>query len=198
MRLLILILCTSCLVLSGCFTGSTLFFLEPDDPNVPNLILNPSFEEADKRLPELPANWLVVSTLTDQSEPVTIDKDVLYAGRKSLKIEKSKRNMYLVSEAFKINYTAGYYSKMYIKSSKKMQKNARLYFWTYDTAGNKLNTYSNRIKGTFDWKKATISAGFFKNKAAFARVAIFLPKEVDNTIWIDETGCFVVHKFSNK
>jgi len=198
MRWSLIVLCFSCLLLSSCFSGSSLWFLEPDDPNTPNLVLNPSFETSDKTLPKLPAEWLVVSTLTDQSEPVSIDSQVLYAGRKSLKIEKSKRNMYLVSEAFKINYTGGYYSKMFIKAEKKMQKKAKLYFWTYDAAGNKLHSFSNSIKGTTEWKKTTVSAGFFKKKATFARIAIFIPKEANNTIWIDEVGCYPVHQFTNK
>ena len=194
----LLALCLGCLFLSSCFMGSSILFKEPDDPNAKNLVLNPGFENADKRVPTLPADWLVVSTLTDQSEPVTITSDVIYAGRKSLQIERPHKNMYLVSEAFTINFTGGYYTKMSIRAQKKMPKSAKLYFWTYDTAGNKLNSFQKSIKANNTWKKATISAGFLKDKSTFARVAIFIPRDTDNTIWIDEVGSYFVHQFSNK
>lgn len=184
--------------MSSCFMGSSLLFLEPDDPNARNLVLNPGFETADKKNTELPAGWLVVSTSTDQSEPVKITSDVIYAGRKSLQIENTRKNMYLVSEAFHINYVGGYYAKMSVLAKKKMPKSAKLYLWVYDAAGNKLHTFQKSIKGTTKWKKATISAGFLKDESTFARVAIFIPKDTHNTIWLDEIGCYVVHKFSNK
>lgn len=198
MRISLLSLCVVCLFLSSCFMGSSLYFLEPDDPNAKNLVINPGFETADKKSPELPAGWLVVSTSTDQSEPVKITSEVIYAGRKSLQIENTRKNMYMVSEAFHINYVGGYYAKMSILAKKKMPKRARLYLWVYDAGGNKLHTFQKSIKGTTKWKKATISAGFLKEKATFARLAIFIPKDPNNTIWLDETGCYVVHKFSNK
>lgn len=198
MRLLLLILLCISLFLGSCFWGTSLLFLDSDSKDKPNLVPNNSFEKADSRNPELPDGWLIVSTLTDSSEPVALDSTIVQTGKKSLMITNSKKDMYIVSDAFQVNYTGGYYTKFSIKSIKPMQKPARLYLWAYDSSGNKRNSFRKSIKAKSDWKRASISAGFLKNSVSFARVAIFIPKDSGNTIYIDDVGCFLVHQFTKE
>jgi len=195
--LLLILLCIS-LFLSSCFWGTSLLFLDSDSQGKLNLVPNSGLEKSDKSNPELPEGWLIVSTLTDKSEPVTLDSTIVQSGKKSLKIANSKKDMYIVSDAFQVNYTGGYYSKFSIRSAKPMQKPARLYFWAYDNRGNKKNSFRKSIKARTDWKRASISAGFLKNSVSFARVAIFIPKDTDNTIYIDDVGCYLVHQFTKE
>ncbi len=198
MRFIYAFLLAGCLLLTGCFTGSTLFFREPDNKNVPNLIPNPDFEASDLADSTFPARWHVISKDTVKSRFATLDKGVTLSGRHSLKIHRSGSNLYLLSEPFGINFTGGYFVKCSIRSAKPMQKAAKVHFWAYDAAGVKLNEFSTRIKAKQDWKQGTLSVGFLKNPVTFARLAILVPRDEDNTYWIDDTGCYLVHQFTRE
>jgi len=186
------------LLVSGCFSGSSLLFMESDSHNIPNLIVNHSFEHPAKDNPDSPLGWYIISTSTDMNEPVVLDSIQYVSGHRSLRINKSPRNLYIVSDAFKINYTGGYYIKGSVRAEHQMRKATRIYFWTYDSAGNKRNSFRKSIKAKQDWRKAEISAGFLKNSASFARIAIFVPKDATNTIWLDDFGCYLVHRFGKE
>lgn len=199
MRLLILLLTVFfSLVLGSCFLGSSMLFLESDSQNQPNLVLNPNFEYQDKSNSNYPAGWLLVSNSNDAVEPVSLDSTVFVSGGKSVKFTNINRDMLLVSDAFKINYTGGFFIKCSVKSAKPMQKAARLHFWAYNAAGTKKNQFSKTIKTKSDWKKTTLSAGFLKNSVTFARIAIYIPKDSNNTIWIDDIGCYQVYQFTKE
>jgi len=186
------------LLFSSCFYGSSLLFKESQSKNIPNLVSNPGFEKSDPQNRNMPSDWFVISSSVTGKEPVVSDSIHVREQNKSLKIVKSPSNLYILSDAFKINYTGGYYIKCWVRSQKPMRKSVKVHFWTYDSAGNKRNSFSKTIKAGKDWNQATISAGFLRNSVNFARIAIFVPKEPDNTIWIDDIGCFMVHRFRNE
>jgi hypothetical protein len=198
MRILLFALAIFSLFLGSCFLGSSLLFEEPNSSDIPNLVTNCCFETPDTHNPLHPAGWLLVSNATDKIEPVSLDSTVFLNGKYSLKIENNSHDMFLVSDAFKINFTGGFFIKASVKSAKPMDKSVKINFWTYNNNGIKKNSYSKSIKPKTDWRKGTISAGFLSNAATFGRVAIFIPKNTDNTIWIDDTGCYQVYQFTHE
>ncbi len=198
MRQLILALCFACLLLSSCFYGSTLLYLDSDSQGKTNILRNHDFERSAKDNRQLPEGWYIVSSIKDETVPMNLDSLMVRSGRKSIRIRNSSKNLYLVSEAFKINYTGGYYARGYFRAEKRTRKPLRLYFWAYNDAGDKVNSFRKSIKARPEWRRAGISAGFMKNSASFARIAIFVPKDSDNTIWIDDAGCFLVHQFTRE
>ncbi|MBM4399582.1 MAG: hypothetical protein FJ041_04560 [Candidatus Cloacimonetes bacterium] len=198
MKWILISLCLVCLFLFSCFWGSSILFLESDTHNRPNLVNNPSFEVINEKNPDLPDGWLIVSSSADTNVPTMLDIEEFSNGEKSFKIAKCTKDLYIVSDAFKINFTGGYYTKCSAKSSLTMQKPIRVFFWAYDSAGSKKNSFSKSIKGRPEWKKASISSGFLNNSVSFARIAIFIPKDTENTVWIDDVGCYLVHQFTQK
>jgi len=198
MKWLLLIFVSICLLLSSCFMGSSLLFLDSDSQNKPNLVGNPSFENPDSKNHALPEGWYLVSTAANKSEPVALDSISVVSGSKSLRIVNSSKDMYLVSDAFRVVSDGGYYAKFSIRAQKKMDKSTRIFFWAYDDTGAKKNSFRKSIKARTDWKKASISAGFLNKSVSFARIAIFIPKDSGNTIWIDDIGCYMVHQFTKQ
>jgi len=198
MKRLIIVLAGFCLLLGSCFMGSSLLFLESDSLNRPNLVGNPGFENPDKRDSNHPADWLLVSNSNESVEPVALDSTEFVAGKNSVRFTNNSRDLLFVSDSFKINFTGGYFIKCSLKSAKPMQKAARVQFWAYDAAGSRKDVFSKSIKAKSEWKKATISAGFLKNSVTFARIAIFIPKDTNNTVWIDDVGCYQVYQFTKE
>jgi hypothetical protein len=198
MKRLIIVLAGLCLLLGSCFMGSSLLFLESDSKDRPNLVLNSNFEFPDKRNPNNPAAWLLVSNSNDLTEPVALDSTVSFSGKRSVRFTNNSRDMLLVSDAFKINFTGGFFIKCSIKSAKPMLKAARVHFWAYDDAGSRKDKFSKGIKAKTEWKKATISAGFLKNSVTFARIAIYIPRDPENTVWVDDIGCYQVYQFTKE
>jgi hypothetical protein len=198
MRHLILALCYVCLLLSSCFFGSTLLYLDSDSQGKTNILKNHDFERSSNDDNQLPEGWYIVSSIKDEVVQMSLDSLVVHSGKKSIRIRNSSKNLFLVSEAFKVNYTGGYYARGYFKAEKRTKKPLRLYFWAYNDAGDKVNSFQRSIKARPEWRRVGISAGFMKNSASFARIAIFIPKASDNTIWIDDAGCYLVHQFNRE
>lgn len=198
MKWLILIIACYSLLLSSCFLGSSVLFLESDTKDQVNLVGNSDFEKADKENSTYPADWLLVSNSNEKVEPVCLDSTVFLTGHHSLRITNNARDMLIVSDAFKINFTGGFFSKCSMKSAKPMQKAAKVYFWAYNDAGSKKNSFGKSLKTKGDWKQANISAGFLHDSVTFARIAIYIPRDTDNSVWIDGIGCYQVYQFTRE
>jgi hypothetical protein len=198
MRLIYWFFIAVCLILGGCFSGSTLLYMDKGDIKFPNLVGNPSFETSDAKLPNSPQNWYIVTSSVDLTEPVVLDSTVALVGRQSLKLLKCEKNMYLVSDAFRINYKGVFYTKCSLKAARDMPKSTKVYFWAYDAAGNKKNSFHKSLKVKQNWNKAAINAGFLKNSVTFARIAIFIPQDAGNNVWLDDVGCYMVHQMSKE
>jgi hypothetical protein len=198
MKKCIALLIAAGVLLSGCFIGTSLIYLDSDSVNKTNMLKNADFERPTRDNAKLPDGWFIVSSTPDEVLPITFDSLQVQTGRKSLRIKNNSKPLYLVSESFKINYTGGYYARCWVRAEHKMQKPIKMYFWAYNNAGDKKNSFRKNIKARSAWKRASISAGFLKNSVSFARIAIFIPKGTDNTIWLDDAGCFLVHQFSRE
>lgn len=198
MRLAHFILLVMCLLIGSCFMGSSLLFLDSDSQGKTNLLPNHEFKIKDKKNHQIPDSWYIISSAENRIEPVFIDSLKTHSGGYSLKIVNPTKDLYVVSDAFRVNFTGGYYSRLYMSSSKPMQKKAKLYFWGYDAGGKKVNTFGKGVRTKGDWKRASISAGFLNNNISFARIAVFIPKDENNTYWIDDIGCYLVHQFTKE
>jgi hypothetical protein len=186
-----------CVLICSC-SNNSLLYLEVERPNLPNLVHNPSFERHDNKSMNNPENWYVISSSTDLDEPVALDSTVYVSGKSSLKIIQCDKNIFILSDAFKVNYQGMFYARCYLKSSRAMRKATKIYFWAYDSAGNKKNSFQKSYKITTDWHKAALNAGFLKNSVNFARIAIFIPQDKGNTVWLDEAGCYMVHELTKE
>jgi len=182
------------LILGGCYSGSTLHYMDTGEVKAPNLVANPSFEHGNQLISSAPANWYVITSSKELITPMELDSTVTLAGKYSLKIPKCDQNMYLVSDAFRINPKGVFFVRCFLKSATAMKKPVKIHFWTYDSAGNKKNSFQKSLKLKPEWNQVSITAGFLKKNTAFGRIAIFIPKDTGNQIWLDDTGCYMVHE----
>lgn len=181
--------------LNSCYRVSTILFLESDAKDKPNLVYNPSFEpnpEGDQRMP---LGWLLMGSSRDLREPITCDSTQSLIGTCALKIEKSDKHLMIISDAFRIDSQAGYYIKASAKSISERGPNLKLRFIAYSEAGTIRNTFRGRMRTGNSWRKTSISAGFLKQNARFGRILIIVPPTNEDTIWIDDIGCYQVHHF---
>lgn len=182
-------------LVSGCFMGSTILFLEKDAIGKPNMLANPGFAKDPKLEQTMPHGWLLMGADQASGTEVSCDNMQSIVGENSLKIEKSTRHLMIVSDSFNINHQGGYFVKASAKSSSEKGPKLKLRFIAYNQSGAIRNTFSANLKTTQSWKKATISAGFLKQNVHFGRVIILVPPTGEDTVWLDDLGCFQVHHF---
>jgi hypothetical protein len=184
--------------LSGCFFGQSLFFFDQDAVGKPNLIPNADFEIPSPQDRALPGNWTFISDAMyiDYMDAISWDSKTVYSGSKSLKIENSKQQILIVSDAFPIDNRSAYFNRCYIKSNKSSLGMVAFYFKTFDKIGTKKDNFIGKIKPGKDWQEILLSTGFFKPTVQFARVIISIPMDPDNTYWIDNIGSYHVHTFT--
>ncbi len=189
----------SCMIalflLNSCFMGSSILFLESDTIGKPNLILNPGFDSDPQGTGSMPQGWMLMGSARSTEKQICCDKSDFLTGKQSLKIENSGKHLMIISDAFRISGQGGYYVKASAKSSSVRGPRVRLHFIAYNAAGNIRNTFKSSLWTTRDWKNTTISAGFLKKDVSFGRVLIIVPPTEDETIWIDDLGCYEVHHF---
>lgn len=182
------------LLLSSCFVGSSLLFLESETTDKPNLVFNPGFEltPQEKRMP---SGWLLIDSTRELEEPIACDTLQALEGKYSLRIEKSNKHQIIVSDAFPINSQSGYFIKASARSTAERGPKIKLRFITYNNSGKIRNKFSTSIRSNQNWKKSSISAGFLKSDAMFGRVLLQIPPTNGETLWIDGVGCYRVHFF---
>jgi hypothetical protein len=185
------------LLLSSCFMGSTILFLEKDTIGKPNLLLNPWFDGDVVEGSFMPEGWILMGASQENPEGASFDEVDFLTGSRSLKISKSDKYLMLVSESFRIDRYGGFFARASAKSDTETGPNLRLRFVAYNESGTIRNTFNTGMKTGKDWTKHTISAGFLKPDVHFGRVIILIPPTGEDTIWIDDIACFEVHRFTN-
>jgi len=193
--LLFWLLCLVCLVCTSCFLGSSLLFLESDAADKPNLVTNPGFESKSKQINQIPVGWIINPSGLLSQEVLSSDPTEFVTGTQSLKIVHTQRKLTLLSEPFRIDPWNGYYIRASAKTTNPDGAEIFLRFQTYAEDGTITNNYSAKNTCGSEWKRGSISAGFINKKATFARVLIVIPQTNDHPIWIDDVGCFSVHRF---
>jgi len=178
--------------------GSSILFLEKDTIGKPNAVINPGFEKADARNNRLPTSWFIITSKPEYAEYVCRDSIETIEGTHALRIKQSPHDLMVVSDAFRISKESGYFIKCSAKAEFPLTKPIKVQFTTYDNKGNRKGRYSTSLRPGKDWKKATISAGFLGNVVSFARINLLIPKDPDNTIWIDDIGCYRVYYTTRK
>ncbi|NLW19304.1 MAG: hypothetical protein GXY81_06415 [Candidatus Cloacimonetes bacterium] len=185
------------LLLSSCLVHSSLIFFDKDTAGVPNLISNPGFSAYSLDPRDALLGWNV--SLQGESgvakTPVFIDGEEAIQGNTSLRVDASPNTVVITSDAFRINRYGGYYSRLWTKSSQISGPQITLRFITFQNNGKLDRQYKIKQKAKDTWDKQTISAGFLKPGVAFGRLQIVIPPFEHGCVWLDDTGCWEVHRF---
>ncbi len=180
---------------SSCFVGSSLLFLESETTDKPNLVFNPGFELSPTQEKRMPSGWVLIDSARELEEPISCDTTRVLEGSNALRIGQSNKYQMIVSDAFPINSQSGYFIKASAVSTATRGPKLKVRFITYNNSGKIRNKFSSSIRPGQDWKKSSISAGFLKNDAVFGRVILLVPPTGEETVWIDDVGCYRVHYF---
>ena len=183
------------LILAGCFSGFVMNLSEQDIHNKINLVPNFSFEEGEYNYNAMPDKWMV---LDKPKKVVFWDKDTFYGGNKSLKIEHPSKSIKIISDSFIIDPGAVYFIKAFVKSQKTTSSQVIINFFVFNIEGKKVNIFKKKFFVEDKWTKLTLTSGFFKSSAKFARVIITIPRKPDNTFWVDNIGVYAVHSFMKR
>ena len=194
-RFVFLLLLVCLLLISSCFMGSSILFLESDALKKPNLIVNSSFETDANADHIMPKGWFLMGGSKDKPASISCDVSTSVSGTQSLRISGMDSSVMIVSDAFRIEGQGGYFIKGSAKSTKEYGPLVKIRFVAYSEAGTVRNTFTKRIRTSDEWRKGTISAGFLKPNVRFGRVIIIVPPTEDETIWIDDIGAYQVHHF---
>ena len=170
-------------------------FSEKDIKNEKNVLVNPSFENGFYSYNEIPEGWMVMDK---PNGTIFWDKDVHNSGEKSLKIENPRKTIRLISDSFVINPEAVYYIRAFVKSDRLTSKQITLQFIVFDKEGKKVNVFGKKFFIEDKWTKLSLTAGFFKSSAKFARIIISIPRKPDVTFWIDDVEVYNIHSFMKR
>ncbi|MCB5233724.1 MAG: hypothetical protein LHW60_00550 [Candidatus Cloacimonetes bacterium] len=192
----IILLIIASLILSSCFMGSSLLFMESEIQDKPNLVLNPSFDAYSFAGTDALRGWTIY-TKPDDSEfnKIRIDPMQSIDGDTSLRIDASNKDVVIISDSFDVRRYGGYYSRIRFKTDSPQPPQARLRLTAFKGNGKITNRFSKKMKLGQEWNTTSISAGFLKPGAKFGRVSIEIPAFKEGSVWIDDTGCWEVHGF---
>jgi hypothetical protein len=194
---LLLLLAVMALGLSSCFVHSSLIFFDKDTAGVPNLISNSGFSaySLDPRDALLGWNVTLQGETNQPKTPVFIDGQEAIQGNSSLRVDASPHTVVITSDAFRVNRYGGYYSRLWTKSSQSSGPQITLRFITFQNNGKLDRQYKVKQKAKDSWEKQTISAGFLRPGVTFGRLQIVIPPFENGSVWLDDTGCWEVHRF---
>lgn len=193
---LLAIMAVLMLLLSSCFVSSSLSYSESQTENVPNLIVNPSFNPYSLDPRTALKGWAVDYDPPESPDgKVVIDTQVAMEGKTSLRIDASDNAVILITDPFRVVRYGGYYIRAGIKGSSSDMPEITLRFITFKENGKIFNRFRKKAKPQEDWSKVSISAGFIRPGVNAGRVAIMIPPFKDGSIWIDDVGCWKVHHF---
>ncbi|HOY84576.1 MAG: hypothetical protein LHW45_06820 [Candidatus Cloacimonetes bacterium] len=185
------------LTLSSCLVHTSLVYFDKDTEGVPNLISNPGFSAYSLDPREALLGWGV--DLQGESEApknlVFIDGQEAIQGNSSLRVDASPYTVVITSDAFRVSRYGGYYTRLWTKSSTAVGPQINLRFITFKSSGKIDRQFKTKIKSTDMWEKESISAGFLRPGVAFGRLQITIPPFTEGSVWLDDTGCWEVHRF---
>ena len=123
----IILLIIASLILSSCFMGSSLLFMESEIQDKPNLVLNPSFDAYSFAGTDALRGWTIY-TKPDDSEfnKIRIDPMQSIDGDTSLRIDASNKDVVIISDSFDVRRYGGYYSRIRFKTDSPQPPQARL------------------------------------------------------------------------
>ncbi|MCB5247359.1 MAG: hypothetical protein LHW57_04990 [Candidatus Cloacimonetes bacterium] len=185
------------LALSSCLVHTSLIYLDKDTEGVPNLISNPGFSAYSLDPREALLGWSVDLQGSGEltQNPVFIDGREAIQGNSSLRVDASPRTVVITSDAFRVNRYGGYYIRLWAKSLPTSGPRIQLRFITFKHNGKMDRQFKARLKSTDMWEKQTISAGFLRQGVTYGRLQIVIPPFEEGSVWLDDTGCWEVHRF---
>lgn len=181
---------------ASCFVHSSLAYQDKDTEGVPNLLSNPGFNAYSLDPGEALLGWTVQSDGKDpESATVVIDGKEALQGSSSLRIDASDNTVTLLSDAFKVSRYGGYYTRLSAKCTEAKGPSITLRFVTFSQSGGIFSKDKAKLKTGKDWNKQSVSAGFNKPGVSFGRVQIIIPPFSSGSVWLDDAGCWEVHRF---
>ncbi len=185
------------LTLSSCLVHTSLVYFDKDTAGVANLISNPGFSAYSLDPREALLGWSV--DLQGESDSprnlVFIDGREAIQGNSSLRVDASPYTVVITSDAFRVNRYGGYYTRLWAKSSTPAGPQLHLRFITFKSSGKIDRQFKTKLKSVDMWEKETISAGFLRPGVTFGRLQIVIPPFSEGSLWLDDTGCWEVHRF---
>ncbi len=185
------------LALSSCLVHTSLVYFDKDTEGAPNLISNPGFSAYSLDPREALLGW-GVSLQGESDSPknlVFIDGREAIQGNSSLRIDASPHTVVVTSDAFRVSRYGGYYTRLWAKSSAPVGPQINLRFITFQRSGKVDRQFKAKLKSQDLWAKQAISAGFLRPGVAYGRLQIVIPPFEQGSVWLDDTGCWEVHRF---
>ena len=183
--------------LSSCLLHTSLVYLDKDTEGVPNLISNPGFSAYSLDPREALLGWNVA--LQGESEStknlVFVDGREAVQGNSSLRIDASPHTVVVTSDAFRISRYGGYYTRLWAKSSSPVGPRINLRFIAFKRNGKIDRQFKTKLNTTDTWEKQSISAGFLRPGVNYGRLQITIPPFEKGSVWLDDAGCWEVHRF---
>ncbi|HNU53716.1 MAG TPA: hypothetical protein PLL58_04355 [Candidatus Syntrophosphaera sp.] len=185
------------LALSSCLVHTSLVYFDKDTEGVPNLVSNPGFSAYSLDPRQALLGWSV-DMQGDSDAPknlVFIDGKEAIQGNSSLRVDASPYTVVITSDAFRVSRYGGYYTRLWAKSSTALGPQINLRFITFKSNGKIDRQFRTKLKSTDTWEKKSISAGFLRPGVAFGRLQITIPPFTEGSVWLDDSGCWEVHRF---
>jgi len=170
------------LLLSTCFFGSSILFLESDTKGKPNLIFNPGFETNPLDEKRMPPGWLLMDSKVLIEDHISCDFSKSVLGFQSLKVSGNAQHLMIISEPFAVDSFGGYFVKSSAHGTTLKGPKLKLKFIGYSEHGKIRSTYTTTLKTSNDWVKATLSVGFLKPDVRFGRVLLVIPPLEDDSV----------------
>lgn len=183
--------------LSSCLVHTSLVYFDKDTEGVPNLISNQGFSAYSLDPREALLGWNV--TLQGESDSprnlVFIDGREAIQGNSSIRVDASPHTVVITSDSFRVNRYGGYYTRLWAKSSEAAGPHVSLHFITFQRSGKVDRQFKAKLKSNDMWEKQSLSAGFLRPGVAYGRLKIVIPPFEKGSVWLDDTGCWEVHRF---
>ncbi len=191
------------LSLTSCLVHTSLVYFDKDTEGVPNLVSNAGFSAYSLDPREALLGWNVELrgehdhprnlVFIDSSSPVQRDS----LPGTNLRIDASPYTVVITSDAFRVNRYGGYYTRIWAKSTEDPGPQIKLRFITFKRDGRIDRQFRTKLKTSSLWNKESISAGFLRQGVTYGRLEIEVPPFEEGSLWLDDTGCWEVHRFRN-
>lgn len=182
--------------LSSCFVHSSLAYFDKDAEGKPNLLSNPGFSAYSADPAAEPLGWTIEAGESARETPLfAIDGQEAAEGNSSLRVDASDQSVVIISDAFRVRRYGGYYTRVRALADSEPGPQLLIQLLTYDDDGELFSRHKASLKTGSEWKKAAISSGFNQPGVSFARLRIEIPAFRDGSVWVDDAGCWEVHRF---
>ncbi|MCD6182023.1 MAG: hypothetical protein J7K89_06525 [Candidatus Cloacimonetes bacterium] len=179
------------LLVLGCSFNTVPRYSVEDTVGNPDLVFNGSFEVGIPQKTALPPHWYVY----DQPEGVVQWQQTDgHDQPRCLHILHPDKPVDIVSDAFLVSTHDVYLLRAFVRTDGTGNAPVTVRFWGFNSAGKKINKFTEKFVPDTQWKEVSVTAGFLKPNAMFGRVIITIPAGKED-YWLDDVTCNQVYKF---